>query len=302
MIPLDLRIASYISSAAPLSERNGCFEMDQVRYVLHSLESDSELYMMQKVGEMGIGPKVVASFPEKKLAVIEYVSDSTITLQLGSRHTREIGVALKKAHGIPLFREKGSGFEGQNQVRWEYIQTRASFHDTELSRSLLVSAEKAMRIFEGGMKALSEYNSHVVVNLHTDLHPRNLFWTDKGLQIIDWESSSHGHPYFDLSSLSIFLALDEAQEKELLEGYFGRPATVEELREYALLKKIRWAYTSIVNAMWAYRLMEKNPALTLSEKRGEWVSYMHSFASTKGCPSLDYFVNVTYLSLEQAKL
>lgn len=297
-------VISYVNKGTSLrgglSERNVVFEVGQEKYVLHTLENDSELYMMSEVGNIGIAPKILTSFPEKKWALMEYIEDSTITPKIAQRHCKEIGEALRKAHAIPLFKEKGESFEKANQVRWEYIQAQASRHKTDLSISLLQGARKAMQVFEEGMKSLAELNSNLAVNIHTDLHPRNLFWTDRGLLILDWESSSHGHPYFDVASLAIFLGFDEIQERELLNGYFAHLPTPEELREYALLKKIRWAYTSIVNTMWAYRVLETEPAsdyITLPEK--SFGDYMQSFAETKGMPSLEFFVNVARLAFQK---
>jgi thiamine kinase-like enzyme len=299
-------IASHANQGAlltgGLSERNIVFEVDQKKYVLHTLENDSELYMMIETGNRDIAPKVINSFPEKKLVLMEYIQDSTITPKIAQRHCVEIGKALKKAHEIPLFKETGEGFEKENRVRWEYIQTQATRHNTDLSASLLKEATKAMQVFEKEMKSLDEINSNLKVNVHSDLHPRNLFWTDRGFLIIDWESSSHGHPYFDVASLAIFLGLDEAQEKELLDGYFGHLPNSEELKEYALLKKIRWAYTSIVNTMWAFRILEKQPASEPIEPPSKsFGDYMQYFGETSEMPSLEFFVNVSRLALKKTE-
>lgn len=47
-------------SQAPISERNILLEEEGQKYLLHSLENEAELYMMQKVAELGIGPQIVA--------------------------------------------------------------------------------------------------------------------------------------------------------------------------------------------------------------------------------------------------
>lgn len=297
-------VAYYANEGAALtgglSDRNKLFEADEKKYVLHTLENDSELYMMIEASRLDIAPKVIVSLPEKKLAVMEYIEDSTITPELAKRHCEEIGKALKKAHQIPLFKEKGEGFERENQIRWKYIRIQAARHNTELSAALLKEAGKAMQVFEKEMKSLDELHSSLKVNVHIDLHPRNLFWVDKRFLIIDWESSSHGHPYFDVASLSILLGFDEAEEKSLLDGYFAHPPTPEELQEYALLKKIRWAYTSIVNTMWAFRVLEKKPAPHhIAPPEKSFSDYMQYFAETKGMPSLEFFVDVSRLALKE---
>ena len=292
-----------VSLTGGLSDRNKVFEVDREKYVLHTLENDSELHMMIEVGEKGVGPKVLASFPEKQLVLKEYIKDSTITPELAQHHCKEIGRSLKVAHEIPLLKEEGEGFEKANRTRWEYIQTQAAQQRTELSSALLREAEEAMHVFEKGMKSLHELNSDLQVNLHTDLHPRNLFWSEGRFLMIDWESCSHGHPYFDLASLSIFLGLDRLQEKELLEGYFGRAPTSEQLQEYTLVKRIRWAYTSMVNTMWAFRVMEKEPVSEdIKPPERSFKDCMQFFAETDGMPPLNFFVDVSRLAHREALL
>lgn len=297
-------VVSYANKGVPLtgglSDRNVVFEVDQTKYVLHTVENDYELYMMVEASNRDVAPKVITSFPEKKLALMEYIKDSTITPKIAQHHCVEIGKALKKAHEIPLFKEKGEVFEKTNRARWESIQIHAARHNSALSTALLEEAKKAMQVFEKEMESLAKLHSNLEVNIHTDLHSRNLFWMDRGFLIIDWEGSSHGHPYFDVASLTIFLGFDEAQERELLNGYFGRPPTSQEVQEYTLLKKIRWAYTSIVNTMWAFRVLEKEPTcdnLVPSEK--SFGDYMQNFAETDGMPSLEFFVNVSRLALKE---
>lgn len=285
------------SLAGGLSDRNVLFQVDGMKYVLHNIETDSELYMMKEAAKLNAAPRVLASFPDKKLVVMEFIPCNTITPQDAQKHAREIGSSLKKVHHIPLSHENGVGFVRANQVRWDYIQEQAARYNTELSRSLLETSEKAMKIFEDVMRSVDLQKK---VNVHTDLHPRNLFWTDNRFLIIDWESASHGHPYFDLASLSVLLALGEQEEKELLEGYFGKAPTNEEMSEYMLLKRIRWAYTSVVNTMWAFRVLEKEPCNALAPPELRWYDYMQSFGETKEMPSLKFFVDVAILSLNEA--
>lgn len=296
-------VAYHLEQTVPLSgglsDRNSIFTVDGTTYVLHLVENDAELYMMREASNRGVAPHVYATYPEKKWAVMEYRAESTITPEIAADHPREIGAALKAAHEIPLFAGNRDGFMEANQKRWEYIQTQASLQQTPLANSLLEGASKAMKVFE---EELQQISSLPPVNLHTDLHPRNLFWTSSGLQIIDWESSSSGHPYFDLASLSIFLGFNAEQEEELLYGYFGHIPTDIERKEYLHLKKIRWAYTSIVNTMWAFRLLEKNfTSLPIPSSDKTFRSYMQSFAESKEMPSLDFFVQVARLSLEEAE-
>lgn len=276
--------------------RNIKFTVDDQSYVLHTVENKTELHMMVEVSKKNVGPKVFSAFGEKQWVLMEYIGTPTITPEIAQEHPQEIGAALKRAHEIPLSKDPGAGFAAANHTHFQYIQKNA-----QLSASLQDMAERANRVFEQGMKELAERNSPLIANVHSDLHARNLFWADRKFLIIDWESCSHGHPYFDLASLSIFLGFNEKQEEALLAGYFSNAPTSEQLEEYRLLKKIRWAYTSIVNNMWAYRLMEKGISEDVPPPNKSFGEYMQSFATSEGMPSLEFFVNVARLSLQEAE-
>lgn len=311
--PTQEYVAEAASRAKPLegglstSPRNLAIEVEGSSYVLHmadpknSIEaSDYELHMMIQTGQLGVAPKVFAYDPDKRWAIMEFVKAPTITPQIASGHAQEIGEALKKAHETPLYEKKGKGFVAAHRERWQEISEKSAKYNTELSRSLWEIGAKANQVFEESIQELEALPSNRVANIHTDLHPRNLFWADKQFLIIDWESSCHGHPYFDLASLTIFLGLDEGEEKDLLLGYFGRTPTQEEMKEYLLLRKIRWAYTAIVNTMWTYRILNPESAcreIPATEK--SFRDHMQSFGSYENIDYLDFFVQVSRISYEK---
>jgi thiamine kinase-like enzyme len=72
---------------------------------------------------------------------------------------------------------------------------------------------------------------------------------DDGLnvQMIDWEYAGRGDRFFDLANLAANAQFDEAQERLLLESYFGqvRPEDLLRLRRMRLVSDLR-------EAMWSY--------------------------------------------------
>lgn len=59
---------------------------------------------------------------------------------------------------------------------------------------------------------------------------------DGRLWLVDWEYSGMNEPMWDLSCLSIEHDYEPAHDDELLEAYFGRPATIEEKRRFVAAK------------------------------------------------------------------
>ena len=56
------------------------------------------------------------------------------------------------------------------------------------------------------------------------------------LYLIDWEYSGMNEAMWDLSCLSIECVYDEQNDDQLLEAYYGRPATVEEKKRFIAAK------------------------------------------------------------------
>lgn len=85
---------------------------------------------------------------------------------------------------------------------------------------------------------------------HNDLVPGNLIDHHGSIRIIDWEYAGQGDRFFDLGNLAANQFFDEAQERLLLELYFGevRPADLHRLRLMRRASDMR-------EAMWGFLQM-----------------------------------------------
>ena len=81
--------------------------------------------------------------------------------------------------------------------------------------------------------------------------------------IVDWEYSGMNDPLWDLGDLSVEAGMTEAEEAELLRGYFGREPTPEEKGRVVIYKAmcdllwtlwglIQFADGNPVEDFWAY--------------------------------------------------
>ena len=80
---------------------------------------------------------------------------------------------------------------------------------------------------------------------HNDINIDNVLLTDTTLDIIDWEFAGYNDPGYDFGRVIAGLdyEVDEPKILEILEAYFGRPATAQE--------HLHWmAYSAIHN--WYY--------------------------------------------------
>ena len=94
--------------------------------------------------------------------------------------------------------------------------------------------------------AVRDQPGHEPVPAHNDLLPANFLRDGERMQLIDWEYAGMGDRWFDLGNFAVNNELDDEQEAQLLEAYFGEPADAQRL---ATLKLFRFM-SDFREAMW----------------------------------------------------
>ena len=95
-------------------------------------------------------------------------------------------------------------------------------------------------------KAVRDQPTHELVPAHNDLLTANFLLDGGRIQLIDWEYAGMGDRWFDLGNFAVNNELDDEQEVQLLEAYFGEPPD-ERMR--ATLKLFRFM-SDFREAMW----------------------------------------------------
>ena len=87
---------------------------------------------------------------------------------------------------------------------------------------------------------------HEPVPAHNDLLPGNFLRDADGMELIDWEYAGMGDRWFDLGNFAANNELNDDQEAQLLEAYFGEPP---DDRARATLKLFRFV-SDFREGMW----------------------------------------------------
>jgi Ser/Thr protein kinase RdoA (MazF antagonist) len=275
------------------SARNYLIEAAGEKYVLRLLplssteeEIQRELYMIQEASELGISPKVFAI--SDRAVLMEYIDVKTLTPQVAALHAKEAGEALSKAHSIQKNPTATPQYLDAAEFRYTFLQEREIFPESKV----------AIDIIRKESPKLSQEKA----NLHSGLHAQNLFWTDDGLKIIDWDDTVWDSPYYDLTCFAIFLALDAEAEANFLEGYFGRPPTKEEIEHYILTKRINLACISLINLKIAAQILEQEPgSLDQESPLKELSFYMGDFAEANSRMPVQFFYDVGRCALKMSQ-
>lgn len=158
----------------------------------------------------------------------------------------DVELMKKVAKKIKAFHDVGYDMPDWEEYNYDPIwQCERLFKEaSKMKGNLFDIFEKEWKI----MRKLQKYadmDGFKHTMCHNDINIDNVLLTDDTLDIIDWEFAGYNDPGYDFGRViaGFEYEVDEPKIDDILEAYFGRPATAKE--------KLHWmAYTAIHN--WYY--------------------------------------------------
>ena len=177
----------------------------------------------RRAAELGIGPEVVAYYPDLEVLVTRWVDGG----EQPAAELREPGVLARVAGALRAFHgsdDLGKDFTVVALARRQVAAARDP--DPRLTQAIQLGAR---------IDAALTGDEHTPVPCHNDLLGANFVGSGGGLRIVDWEYAGMNDRYFDLANFSVNNELSEDADRALLEAYFG---TVDD-RRFAALRLMR---------------------------------------------------------------
>jgi thiamine kinase-like enzyme len=204
------------------------------------IDRTAECIANTAAAELGIAPGVAAMLQEPPCLVTMFVEGREMTADelREPEMLAEIGRDLRRFHDSGT--ELPTGFDSFELVE-EYAQTGRE-HGSEPPEGYDDALEAARAI----RKAIEGDATHEPVPAHNDLLTANFLLDGDHIQLIDWEYAGMGDRWFDLGNFAVNNELDDGQEEQLLEAYFGEPP---DERRRATLKLFRFM-SDFREAMW----------------------------------------------------
>ena len=107
------------------------------------------------------------------------------------------------------------------------------------------------------VKEALQANPAALAPCHCDPLCENFLDDGKNMWIVDWEYSGMNDPLWDLGDLSVEAGMNETQENEMLEAYFGKAPTSAQKGRVIIYK----AMCDLLWTLWGLiQLADKNPA------------------------------------------
>jgi thiamine kinase-like enzyme len=230
-----------------ITNRNFKVSVDGESFVLRIGGKDTELLGIDRLAEyeascvaaeLGIGPEVARFLEPEGYLVTRFVEGVPVPPEELRRpeRLRDLAHTLRRVHEGPAIRSRFDSF----RVVEQYCAT-ALAHGVAIPPAFDDAKALADAIEDArGLQPLR--------TCHNDLLNANLIRTGDALVIVDWEYAGMGDACFDLANLAANHELNDGEEHELLEAYWGelRPADLDALRLMRYMSDFREAMWGVV--------------------------------------------------------
>jgi len=191
---------------------------------LLGIDREVEHQASLRAAEVGLGPDVIAFFPDDGWLVTRFIDGRPIPVEEMRRPQtiRRVAAALRKLHGAASIPGR---FDAHAVV--EEYRREAEAHGVEVPQAYAAAHATSERIRR-------TRGAQPTVPCHDDLLNAN-FLDDGQIRIVDWEYAGMGDRFFDLANLSVNHEFGPTEDEVLLAEYFG-DSTALHVESLAMMK------------------------------------------------------------------
>jgi thiamine kinase-like enzyme len=242
------RDATVTALSGGITNHNFRVDVDGASFVLRMGGADTHLLGIDRrvereanarAAEVGVGPAVERFVEPEGWLVTRFIAGRPIAVEAMREHgmIRRVVAALRKFHGA----EPIPGRFDAHVVVEEY-RREATVHGVDIPRAYERAHERSQAI-------RTARGAEPPVPCHNDLLNAN-FLDDGEIRIVDWEYAGMGDRFFDLANLSVNHEFGIAEDRVLLEAYFGEAteAGLSRLRQMKFMSDFREAMWGVVQS------------------------------------------------------
>ena len=210
---------------------------------VHHVFRDRERAASVAAHAAGLSPEVVHCEPG--IMVIRYIDGRTLVEADLRSNIARIAALITACH-----RDLARHLEGPANTFWVFHVIRDY---ARMLRAAPGGNNDALRYAKLADALEARQMPLPIVFGHHDLLPGNLLDDGKRLWLIDWEYGGFGTALFDLANLAANGGFSAADDRDLLEAYFGRPVREELQRSFdamkvaSALREATWAMVSAIH-------------------------------------------------------
>lgn len=252
-----------------------------------------EIAAMQAFAKIGVSPAIYFVTSNGQAILMDYIEGSTSTIAEAKRAENRLALAqtLRRIHATePLLVPSEKAFFKRSEDFHLQICKRSAHH---------FDADQAMAFIEEKEKELPNTQK---ANLHGDLNPHNIFFTQEGVKLIDWTYTRWDDPFYDVSYYALLHAYTEEEERHLLELYLEHLPDQAEIARYALTKKLNLANLYLNIYSYVLEQLEEDPTqeVDFSARPQTWNYYVEQFGAKGTLFSLQFFCDWARSALNES--
>ncbi|MDH3386475.1 MAG: choline kinase family protein [Gammaproteobacteria bacterium] len=210
---------------------------------VHLISRANEIASCRAAFEIGVSPELV--YHEPGILVVRFVDgkiydEADVRVE---RNLQRIVDLLQRFH-----RELPQRFDGVAVMFWVFQVLR--HYQNLLAQGASAHAARLPELARIAAQLESAVGPVDIVFGHNDLLPANFIDDGERIWLIDFDYAGFNSPLFDLSNLASNNEFDEAQERAMLERYYGVAADEHRLASYhamkcaSLLRETLWSMVS----------------------------------------------------------
>jgi thiamine kinase-like enzyme len=231
-----------------ITNRNYSVTLGARRYVIRVPGKDTDLLGIDRQAEKeanehaataGVAPAVVAMLKDPACIVTVFIDGRGMEAE----ELREASSLVEVARSLRAIHESGVTLP----IDFDSFRVVERYAETAAGRGVEIpGAYERAHEHAGRIEAALSGPEHVPVPCHNDLLAANFLHDGEQIWIFDWEYAGMGDRYFDLGNFSVNNELEEADQADLLEAYFGespdqrRRATLNLMRFMSDFREAMW--------------------------------------------------------------
>lgn len=136
----------------------------------------------------------------------------------------------------------------------------------------------------------------LVIN-HTDFHPRNIFFIDNDIKIIDWDTLCLNYQFYDVAGYSLFSCLNKEQDLCLLTEYLERKPTQSDIDYFKKVKLAGRVCLVLSGLQFVEGVLEDIPMESIKD----FEYYATAFARDNSSDSSEFFYKFGMSQLQELR-
>jgi thiamine kinase-like enzyme len=242
------RVTKVTPLSGGITNHNFRVDVDGFSFVLRMGGADTHLLGIdrqveraasERAAEVGVGPQVERFVEPEGWLVTWFIDGRPISIEDVRRPEtiRRIAAALRRFHEAQPI----PGRFDAHAIVEEYSREAAA-HGVEIPAAYAFAHETSERI-------RAARSAQALVPCHNDLLNAN-FLDDGAIRILDWEYAGMGDRFFDLANLSVNHEFGPAEDRALLEAYFGEATedAFNDLRRMKFMSDFREAMWGVLQS------------------------------------------------------